>query len=88
MDKIKELRRLARNIESGKFRVKSYLRLNKYYGLFLKVDSIYVNGAFGMSVWYNGEFATWVYSNKKMGTLNFGGRPYKEVLDIMEEEEK
>lgn len=79
-----ELRRLVKNIRSGRFNRKHYRERRKYYGLELKVDTFYVDGGFGMSVYANGEYVTWVYYCPTKGWLNFGGEPADEVIDRIE----
>ena len=81
---IRELRRLVKNIQSGRFNRLNYKNRKKYYGLELEVDSFYEGGGFGMSVSKDGNFVTWVYYNPQMRCLNFGGVPCEKALAEME----
>ena len=81
----KYLKRLCNNIISGKFAHKRYRKERKYYGLTLRIDSEYVNGNYGMSVIKDGKCLYWIWRDKNLNQLNIGGRPYKEVLDNMNE---
>lgn len=87
MDKYKELSRLIKNIKSGRFCYKRYRERRKYYGLELKVDSEYVGGGFGMSVYDGKKFLWWIYKHDGLGQLNISGRPHEEVLERVKNEE-
>ena len=81
MNEKNSLKRLISSIEKGRFSPHRYLSRKHYFGLEIKVDTIKLDGSFGLSVWYEKRYVTWLYHNKTTGDLNLGGRPYQEMLN-------